>query len=182
MTATHRPPPDGSSAHARTHTGAQPYLTTHRALAACGRELERLAEAVAHGAATLRQTSADDAPQVRRSPLRVIVQLGPVALTLTWLRTTPDTVEAGELLAVVWTGTVRTGSARRPEESGSQPSQSASLVWEEALTAVAGGDGGWFWQSRHEDGTRFSSTELAGRCIERLRVAYADACGRRETA
>jgi hypothetical protein len=157
------------------------YLNSHRALAACGRELERLATAVAEGASEL-QLSSDDRLQVRRSPLRVIVQLGPVALTLTWLRTTPDTVESGQLLAVVWKGIVRTGAARLPEDSATPLARSATPLWEEALSAVAGREEEWGWQSLRDDTQRFSSAELAGRCIERLRVAHAEAYRARASA
>ena len=63
------------------------FLDSHRALAVCAREFDRLAEDVAKRVAELEDESKGWKADVRRSPGRCIVQIGPVALTLSWLRT-----------------------------------------------------------------------------------------------
>src|SRR3954467_6021294 len=69
---------------------AKPYLTTHPAVAASGREFTRLVEFVADNIVALHLEDPAHALKVRRSPYRSIMQVGPVAITLTWLRDRAD--------------------------------------------------------------------------------------------
>jgi len=152
----------------------QPFLNSHRALGVCTRELARLSDEVVRGVAALRVGPEDEKAEVRRSPDRCIVQLGPVALTLAWLRGNQDSVAEGELLVIVWRGTGAPRHRQQPERpaAGRAP-DGATPLWEEVLAPVGDSEETWSWQARGDDEVgRCSSTELAARCVARLRAAY----------
>jgi hypothetical protein len=151
----------------------QPFLGSHRAVAACARELARLSDEVLLGVAALPGAMAEEKAVVRRSPDRCIVQLGPVALTLAWLRSSLDSVATGELLVIVWRGAVAPRTQHQPERPATRPAPlPATALWEQVLTAVADSEASWAWQPHEADVAPCSSTELAARCLERLTVAY----------
>ncbi len=150
----------------------QSFLTSHRALAACAREFARLSDELRQGVAGLSGVNEDEKTTVRQSPDRCIVQLGPVALTVAWLRSNNDSVEAGELLAIVWRGSVAPSKRHQPERPHVGPAPfAATALWEQVLTPVGDSETTWGWQpvSTNE---RWSSTELSARCVERLHAAY----------
>ena len=151
------------------------FLATHRALAVCAREVARLVEAVRQGAVALTAHSAADKLDVRLAPDRCVVQLGPVALTVAWLRSTLDTAERGELLVIVWRGNVaRRGAYREPERQLTS-ARTATATWEKTYVAAATDEATWRWLAAPELETGYSSDELAAQCVTRLRDEY-DAC------
>jgi hypothetical protein len=158
----------------------QPFLASHRALAACTREFARLSDEVLHGLAESPGANVEDRVVVRRSPDRCIVQLGPVALTMAWLRNAHDSVATGELLVIVWRGVVAPRQRYEPERPLRGPAPlGATLLWQEVLAAVAESEASWGWQPLDTEVGPCSSTELAARCVQRLRVAYLE--GRDDT-
>jgi hypothetical protein len=139
----------------------------------CTRELARLSDEVVRGVAALSGTPVEHKAVVRQWPDRCIVQLGPVALTLAWLRSSHDSVATGELLAIVWRGAVAPRRTYAPERPDKRPAPlPATALWEQVLTAVGDSEAEWRWQPHHAAAGRCSSTELAASCVERLRVAY----------
>jgi hypothetical protein len=147
------------------------FLSSHRALAACTRELGRLTDEVSKAATALCREVGDDAPEVRQTPGRCIVQLGPVALTISWLRSTVDTVADGRLLVVAWKGTVASGASRLPERSGNvAAARTAEALWEEVLVVDATSEGDWHWHPENDASQRFDSAALAVRCLLPLRA------------
>jgi hypothetical protein len=151
----------------------QPFLASHKALAACTREFVRLSREVLDGVAALASPTAEEKAVVRQSPERCIIQLGPVALTLAWLRSTHDSVATGELLVIVWRGAVAPRTRHQPERPVTGPAPlAATALWEQVLTAVGDSEASWAWQPRGAEVGQCSSSELATRCVERLRVAY----------
>ena len=151
------------------------FLDSHRALAVCTRELARLADEVVRGVAALAGAAAAEKTTVRRSPDRCIVQLGPVALTIAWLRGTHDAVAAGELLVIVWRGAVAPRPRLQPERPATGPAPlGATPLWEQVLTPKGDSEETWAWQPEDDDDRveRCSSAELAARCVGRLRAAY----------
>ncbi len=160
--------------NARENGYRQPFLTSQRALAACTRELARLSDEVVLRVGAVHDVAADEKAVVRRSPDRCIVQLGPVALTLAWLRGNHDSVADGELLIVVWRGAVAPRKQHQPERpvTGPVPTPATSL-WEQVLTPIADSEDAWTWQAATAD-DRCRSKELAARCVERLHVAYTE--------
>lgn len=156
----------------------RPYLTSYRALAACTREFARLTTAVERRAATLTLETGDK-PDVRLSPDRCVVQLGPVALTLGWLRNTLDSVEQGELLVIVWQGSVARRGAYDPERPAPTSPRVATALWEETFSATGRDEASWLWKPARVDVGGYSSMELADRCVEHLHRAYVEASGER---
>ena len=55
------------------------------------------------------------------------------------------------------------------------PVRSATVIWEEVLHAVAIDEPSWRWRPAGTDIGGYSSTELAERCVDRLRSAAAGA-------
>lgn len=151
-----------------------PFLASHRAFAVCTRELARLADEVVRGVTALPGAVPTEKATVRRSPDRCIVQLGPVALTIAWLRANHDAVAAGELLVIVWRGAVAPRNQHQPERPATGPAPlGATPLWEQVLTPAAESEETWAWQPNGDDQVgRCSSAELATRCVGRLRAAY----------
>ena len=153
------------------------FLSSHRALAVRSREFERLTAATVAGVTALYGLGAQqiEKPVVRRSPDRCLVQFGPVALTVAWLRHTLDSVAEGELLVIVWRGIIapsgRFGSDRTT--TACTPVRSASVLWEEAFKASAADEASWLWRPADVDIGGYQGAELAERCVERLRLADA---------
>lgn len=148
------------------------FLDSHRALAVCAKEFDQLVDEIARLAAEMDTGSSELQTEVRRSPNRCIVQLGPVALTISWLRSGADTISDGRLLVIEWVGTVGRGATRSPERSierrpVGEPA-AATIAREVVLIAQATNAENWRW--RREDSARvsYSSAELASRCVESL--------------
>jgi hypothetical protein len=154
---------------------ADRFMQSHRALGACTREFGRLAEEITSRIEELRNETPDTAEaDVRVTPERCIVQLGPVGLTLSWLRSTRDSVAEGRLLVIAWLGTVGRGSARSPERV-TAPSGNASPValWEQVFVAAGTSEASWQWLPEGGTTGGMGSSELATRCMEPLRAALA---------
>jgi hypothetical protein len=170
-------------ADARTEEYRGAYLTSHRATAGCARELARLHDAIADGLAAWGvgtphagdDASLADAPVVRRTPERCLVQVGPVALTIAWLQRAHGTVADGELLVVVWSGAVAVQAPRSFERTAQRAgASSATPVWEIVLTATGESEAEWAWTPVGVGDVTLSSAMLADQCIERLRAAHAE--------
>ena len=150
------------------------FLSSHRALAACSREFGRLADEIAQRVEALRSETLDEKPEIRLAPGRYIVQFGPVALTLAWLRSTLDSVADGKLLVMAWQGKVGGGPLKTPERAGlPRTSQTPVVLWEETLVASGASEAGWLWQREGDSSKRYESQELATRCVKQLRDALA---------
>ena len=152
------------------------FLASHRALAVCTREFTKLSEGVVDAVEALAASGTTEKPVVRTMPGRCIVQLGPVALTIAWLRSTLDSVADGQLLVMVWRGNVAPKMNRLPEHQtgrGMTADIPVALL-EESLTAAGQDEATWSWRLGG-DGQDFTSAELAARCVKLLREAYGSA-------
>jgi hypothetical protein len=151
----------------------QSFLGSHRAFAACTREFARLSDEIRQSVAALPGVATDEKTTVRQSPDRFIVQLGPVALTIAWLRHGSDMVESGELLVIVWRGVVAPSQRVQPERPRVGPAPfAATALWEQVFTPIAEDETSWAWQPINQRGESWSSTSLSAMCVERLRAAY----------
>lgn len=149
------------------------FLGSSRSQPACGRELERLATEIARRAASVDPELAGAKAEVRRSPGRCIVQLGPVALTASWLRSRTDTVSEGRLLIVEWKGVVARGPELSFERTPARPAgPPATVVSEETLLADATSEKDWRWRAETDTtGDRALSTlDLAAQCVDSLLI------------
>lgn len=149
------------------------FLTSHRAQSVGAREFTKLAEslvALAKRAATLNSA---EPPVTRLSPDRCIVQLGPVALTVAHIRVGNDVPPGGQLLAIIWNGTIAPRGDHVPERNGARrvPPPPVS-VWEESLVVSAAAESSWHWHPNGIDSTGYTSPELAERCMAQLQSAF----------
>lgn len=147
------------------------YLGSSRSQPACGRELDRLATEIARRAAAVDPELAGAKAEVRRSPGRCIVQLGPVALTVSWVRSRTDTVSEGRLMIVEWKGVVARGPQLSFERTPARPTGlPATPVSEVVLLADATSEKDWRWRLEADDlGTEALPTmDLAARCVDSL--------------
>jgi hypothetical protein len=146
------------------------FLGSHRAITHLGREFDRLAAEVAKRAATVNPADAEVPLEVHRVPGRCTVQLGPVALTLSWIRTRPDTVATGRLMIIEWEGQIGRGGA----SGGASTRPSPIPLRETVLRADATRVEDWQWKSDEVAGYAYDSTELAAHCVDSLAYALQD--------
>ncbi len=156
----------------------QPFLATHRATAVCAREVGRLVEGVRGAFATTSSTKEPGAPDVQVSPDRCVVQYGPVALTVGWLRRPPDTPDVGELLVMIWRGVIARRGAFRDPERGVATTRTATVLFEHSFVAAAADEASWIWRPATAAEGGFPSTDLAQWCVDKLRLAHAEEMAR----
>lgn len=148
---------------------AATFLGSSRAVAVCAREFERLADGIAKRAATVGEKAGTKA-EVQRMPDRCIVQLGPVALSVSWVRERVDTVATGRLMIAEWQGTVVRASQRPPElqQTKSVSHGPATLMRENILRADATGEPDWLWRREATNDLGYASRDLAAQCVDSL--------------
>ena len=148
------------------------FLTSHRAHAAATREFGRVTSALVEALRQVARSRGDGAPDVRMAPNRCIVQLGPLAMTVTHLQTASARPAGGQVLAILWQGQIAARGDHVPERLHARvvPPPPVS-VWEESYDPEAESESSWHWcpLSAHE--RRLTSVELAGQCEAAVRAA-----------
>jgi hypothetical protein len=145
------------------------YLASHRSGPACGRELERLADDVVQRVESLERDEAAGEVEVRRGAGRCIIQLGPVALTMSWIRSRTDAVIEGRLMIMEWDGIVRRGTDQVPERAPVRHTfRPATLLREDVFVADAATEQNWRWRRDGRALGTYTSRELAARCLASL--------------
>ena len=158
------------------------FLDSHRALAVCAREFDRLADDISRRVSDLEDEAKGLKAEVRRSPGRCIVQLGPVALTISWLRTRAETVSQGRLLIVEWNGTV--GANGQQEYVNGVPTvavtQTAKVVRESVFLPDASDEKSWTWRREGKNGRKaYRSTDLAKTVVSSINGTLRESATRR---
>lgn len=161
------------------------FLDSHRALAVCAREFDRLADDISKRVLNLQDDAKGLKADVRRSPGRCIVQLGPVALTISWLRTRAETVSQGRLLIVEWNGTVGANGAQ--EYVNGVPTvavtQTAKVVRETVFLPDASDEKSWTWRREGKNGRKaWKSADLAKSVVSSVNGTLREAATRRPRA
>ncbi|HKW47592.1 MAG TPA: hypothetical protein VJN70_09105 [Gemmatimonadaceae bacterium] len=146
----------------------QPFLNTLRAVSVSAREFARLGDCLSDGVQSSFGETIDRKPNVRRSPDRCIIQVGPCAVTVAWIRNRHDAAE-GELLIIHWRGTVAPATQSQFERAR-ELTLTATPLSESVFVADATSETDWMWRSREEPLLRYSSASLATWVIERLRI------------
>jgi hypothetical protein len=152
------------------------FLTSHRAIGACAREFGRLAEEFVDRAEELqRELGIEQKPELRLTPDRCVVQIGPVALSVAWLRGALDSLADGRLLIIAWRGTITRRRFSEAPIRANTPNavvRTAVTVWEETFLASAESETSWKWQSETDASRSYASAELAELCIAHARAAW----------
>jgi hypothetical protein len=150
---------------------AATFLGSSRAVAVCAREFERLADTIAKRATSAAERIGTKA-EVQRMPDRCLVQLGPVALSVSWVRERVDTVATGRLMIAEWTGTVVRSPRPADMPTASTTNHGpATLVNERILRADATGEPDWLWRREPVDDHGYASRDLAAHCVESLMLS-----------
>ena len=146
------------------------FLNSARALALCGREFERVADEIAKRVsdAGLLLATYEVKAEIRRSPGRCIVQVGPVALTTSWVRARVNTATEGRLLIVEWLGIVARGNERIPERVAIAAGAVPTSLRESVLKVQATSERDWRWCREAATSINFSAGELAELCVSSL--------------
>jgi len=145
------------------------YLGSHRSGPACARELERLADDVVQRVEAMERDEAAGEIEVRRGAGRCIIQLGPVALTMSWIRSRTDAVIEGRLMIMEWDGIVRRGTDQVPERAPVRHAfQPATLLREDVFVADAATEQTWRWRRDGRAFGTYTSRDLATRCMASL--------------
>jgi hypothetical protein len=150
---------------------AATFLGSSRAVAVCAREFERLADTIAKRATSAAEKLGAKA-EVQRMPDRCLVQLGPVALSVSWVRERVDTVATGRLMIAEWQGTV----VRQPRPADMKTTTTtnhgpATLMRENILRADATCEPDWLWRREPVDDHGYASRDLAAHCVESLMLS-----------
>ena len=80
------------------------FLTSQRALTLINRELDSLSATVLNLCETPGTLPMGVAAEVRRTPDRYTVQIGPVGLSFSWIRGRSNSIADGQLLVIEWSG------------------------------------------------------------------------------
>jgi hypothetical protein len=145
------------------------YLGSHRSGPACARELERLADDVVERVEAIERDEAAGEVDIRRGAGRCIIQLGPVALTMSWIRSRTDAVIEGRLMIMEWDGIVRRGTNQLPERAPVRPTSApATLLREDVFVADATAEQNWRWRRDGRQFGTYTSRDLATRCLASL--------------
>lgn len=136
---------------------AQPYMAQPRAQTALRRELDALTTELASRVKSAGSERANAQATLHSSPQRVVVQLGSVGLSLSWVAARSGNLADGRLLVIEWEGAVAHGR-------GMGGLKTASPTREQVFRPEAKGPDDWCW--RADDGgtvgTAYSSRNLAG--------------------
>lgn len=165
--------PESSARHIRFDRPL--FIDTHRARGVCIRQRTLLFAELARRVRELHNGGGTEIAVARPSPNRYIAQLGPVALTVTWLRSRFDSVPEGELLAIIWRGNVASRAVPVPEHKTPDPISTATVLWEETVLVAITSEESWRWCPVDAGEVALTSEELAERYVERLRIAYTEA-------
>lgn len=147
------------------------FLASHRAVSQRVREFEDIADEIGRRVSGLGEKPAAGSRPVQRWPGRCMVQLGPVALTLSWLAHGGSVPAVGRLVVTRWAGIVRHGTDRTPERGGRVGPASATVLREEVFLADATAALSWCWRREGSALQWYTSRELAARCVDGLTAA-----------
>jgi hypothetical protein len=134
------------------------FLTSQRAITLVGRELDALSQAVMKTCGEPGLLPDGLAPEVRRTPDRYTVQLGPVGLSFSWIRGRSNSIADGQLLVIEWTGQL---SDHHTEEVV----RAALPTFEHVLQPQATGPLDWHWRRADLDLCAYTTKDLAAQCV-----------------
>lgn len=135
------------------------FLSSQRALALINRELDALSNTVLRLCQTPGTLPDGLAPEMRRTPDRYTVQIGPVGLSFSWIRGRSNSIADGQLLVIEWSGHL---GERRPEMA---PQTTAMPACENVLQPHATSPEDWQWRRADLDLCAYTTGDLAAQCV-----------------
>lgn len=134
------------------------FLTSQRALTLINRELDSLSATVLRLCETPGTLPAGVAAEMRRTPDRYTVQIGPVGLSFSWLRGRSNSIADGQLLVIEWSGHL--GEQHAPADP-----RNAMPAFEHVLQPHATSPEDWQWRRADLDLCRYTTRDLAEQCV-----------------
>jgi hypothetical protein len=134
------------------------FLSSQRALALINRELDSLSAAVVRLCETPGTLPAGLAPEMRRTPDRYTVQIGPVGLSFSWIRGRSNSIADGQLLVIEWSGQLG-------EQRAETDSKTAMPAFEHVLQPHATSPEDWQWRRSDLDLCSYTTRDLAAQCV-----------------
>jgi hypothetical protein len=144
---------DEQRARARTT-----FLTSQRALTLINRELDSLSATVLRLCETPGTLPAGVAANMRRTPDRYTVQIGPVGLSFSWIRGRSNSIADGQLLVIEWSGQL--GEQHAPADP-----RNAMPAFEHVLQPHATSPEDWQWRRADIDLCCYTTRDLAEQCV-----------------
>jgi hypothetical protein len=133
------------------------FLTSQRAFALINRELDALSNTVLKLCQAPGTLPDGLSPQVRRTPDRYTVQIGPVGLSFSWIRGRTNSIADGQLLVIEWSGQLG--------EQASPDSRAAMPAFEHVLQPSATSPEDWQWRRADLDLCSYTTRDLAAQCV-----------------
>lgn len=143
---------------------AQPYMAQPRAQTALRRELDNLTTELASRVKSVSVERTDGHVELHCSPQRLVVQLGSVGLSLSWVAARSGNLADGRLLVIEWEGAIAHGR-------GMGGLKTASPTREQLFRPEAKGPDDWCWHAEGMPGTAYSSRDLAGQYFSSAALA-----------
>ena len=134
------------------------FLTSQRALTLINRELDSLSATVLRLCETPGTLPAGIAPEVRRTPDRYTVQIGPVGLSFSWIKGRSNSIADGQLLVIEWSGQLG-------EQHPAADSRKAMPAFEHVLQPHATSPEDWQWRRADLDLCCYTTRDLAEQCV-----------------
>ena len=133
------------------------FLSSQRAFALINRELDSLSNTVLKLCQAPGTLPDGLSPQVRRTPDRYTVQIGPVGLSFSWIRGRTNSIADGQLLVIEWSGQL--GEQASPESRAAMP------AFEHVLQPSATSAEDWQWRRADLDLCSYTTRDLAAQCV-----------------
>ena len=133
------------------------FLSSQRAFALINRELDALSNTVLKLCQAPGALPDGLSPQVRRTPDRYTVQIGPVGLSFSWIRGRTNSIADGQLLVIEWSGQLG--------EQASPDSRAAMPAFEHVLQPSATSPEDWQWRRADLDLCSYTTRDLAAQCV-----------------
>jgi hypothetical protein len=142
-----------------TELGAdQPFMSKPRAVTTFKREFDELTAELTDRVKVEKDRSADCRAELHCAPQRLVVQLGEVGLSVSWVAARSGDLSEGRLLVIEWEGAIAHGG-------GIRGTRTAKPKRERVFRAEATGPEDWCWREEAKDGRAYSSRKLAGQCF-----------------
>ena len=134
------------------------FLTSQRALTLINRELDSLSATVLRLCETPGTLPAGIAAEMRRTPDRYTVQIGPVGLSFSWIRGRSNSIADGQLLVIEWSGQLG-------EQHATADARKAMPAFEHVLQPHATSPEDWQWRRADLDLCCYTTRDLAEQCV-----------------
>lgn len=134
------------------------FLTSQRALTMINRELDALSATILKLCEAPGTLPAGLAPDVRRTPDRYTVQIGPVGLSFSWIRGRSNSIADGQLLVIEWSGTLG-------DQQTAEAQKAAMPTFEHVLQPHATSPDDWHWRRTDLDLCAYTTRDLAAQCV-----------------